>query len=230
MTQVLINGSDDEITVQAGTQLSIDVSAVDNESVSQVKIDIHEVFDGHEHGKVQVDPWTYVKILNTSGATVTVSDNPMIPTEVASGPYHVVLRVLDDNGNEGEFEEREIVIENGSQPIVNVTSPVDEDVYQLGQTITPMGTVTDVEGLEEIHLILFHIEHDEHGHDHDDEHLHEVAEDEMEFTDDPTTFDLSNMSVTIPATEEAGHYLLMIKAVDIEGNHTIVEVELDVEE
>ncbi|NVK28098.1 MAG: DUF4625 domain-containing protein [Flavobacteriia bacterium] len=227
-TSVLVNGESRAVTVQAGSDLMMTISAKDNENVSQIKIDIHEAFDGHEHGKVEVNPWTYVKILSVSGSAVTATDRPTIPIDVAAGPYHAVFRVLDDNGNEGAFIERTVVIQNGSQPIVSVTSPVDEDEFQLGQTITPIGSVTDVEGLEEVHLILLHIEQDEHGDGQDHGHAHEVDEDEMAFTDDPTTFDLSNMSVTIPAGEEAGHYLLVVKAVDVEGNHTIEEIELDV--
>ncbi len=228
-TSVMINGEDDEITVQSGTILNMAISAQDNENVSEIKIDIHEAFDGHEHGKVQLDPWTYVKIMNTSGGSVNVTDDATIPVDVAAGPYHAVFRVLDDNGNEGDYIERTVMIENGSQPVINVTSPVDEDVFQLGQTITPMGTITDAEGLEEVHISLLHVEHDEHGDDHGHGHAHLVDEDEVEFTDDPTTFDLSNLSVSIPAGGEIGHYLLEIKAVDIEGNHSFLEIELDVE-
>lgn len=221
LTQVLINGSEELQTVQSGSVLQMNMSATDNENVSQIKIDIHEAFDGHDHGKREQSSWTYVKILNTNGPAVNVSDAPTIPAEVASGPYHAVFRVLDDNGNEGEFIEREIVIENGSQPMIQVDSPSDNDTFTLGQTITPTGSVNDPDGLKEVHLVLLHIE---------DHHAHAVDEQEEDLSNNPTTFDLSSIQVTIPTDEEPGAYKLLVKGVDASDNHTLHYVDLNVTE
>lgn len=219
LTDVQINGSEERITVQTQTVLDMDVVATDNEGVSQIKIDIHEAFDGHDHGKREQSSWTYVKIIETSGPSVNVEDNPLIPQQVASGPYHAVFRVLDESGNEGAYVERQIVIENGSQPMVQLTAPAENDTFTLGETITPTGMLTDADGLKEVHLVLLHLE---------DDHAHDVAESEMELTSNPTSFDLSTMSVTVPSAEEAGTYRLLIKAVDVLENHTIFTVDLNV--
>lgn len=218
-TQVTINSSEEEQTVQTGTVLNMNMTATDDESVAQIKIDIHEAFDGHDHGKREQSSWTYVNILNTNGPAVNVSDSPTIPAEVASGPYHAVFRVLDDNGNEGAFIEREIVIENGSQPMIQVNSPSDNDSFTLGQTITPTGAVNDPDGLKEVHLVLLHIE---------DHHAHAVDEQEEDLTTSPTSFDLSSMQVTIPTDEEPGAYKLLVKAVDVLDNHTLHFIDLTV--
>lgn len=221
LTQVLINGFEELQTVQSGSVLQMDMSATDNENVSQIKIDIHEAFDGHDHGKRQMSSWTYVKILNTNGPVVNVTDAPTIPQEVASGPYHAVFRVLDDNGNEGPFIEREIVIENGSQPIIQVTSPTENSTFSLGQTISLTGDVNDADGIAEVHVVLLHKEGD---------HAHVVDEVEEELTSNPTSFDLSSLSVTIPSGEEAGEYELLIKAVDVLENHTLTYIDITVTE
>lgn len=220
-TEITINSSEEELTVQTETVLDMNMSATDNESVAQIKIDIHEAFDGHDHGKREQSSWTYVKILNTNGPAVNVSDSPTIPAEVASGPYHAVFRVLDDNGNEGAFIEREIVIENGSQPIIQLDSPSENDSFTLGQTIMPTGSITDADGLKEVHLVLFHIEGD---------HAHEVDEQEEDLSMSPTSFDLSTMQLTIPSSEEAGLYRLLVKAVDASDNHTLHFIDLTVTE
>ncbi len=225
-----LNGEHDEIEVNTGTDLLIEAVAIDDEGVAEIKVDIHEAFDNHGHGKVNGTAWSFLKVYNTSGTRAEISDSPTIPIDALSGMYHAVFQVIDESGNEGEFEELELVLINASTPDVTVTAPMEDDMFTLGDSITMQGSIVDTDGLQEVVVLLRHHEEDEDD-DHGHHHAHVVDEMDWDWASNhPTNWDISNVSMVIPAGEEAGEYDILILAMDLTGNQAVYHVEIEVAE
>jgi len=229
---VTINEEDHDIMVMAGEEMHIDAELSDNEALGELKIDVHDVFEGHSHGKKSAFKWAEVLTVELSGKEQTVHEHMDVPEDATAGPYHAILRVIDEEGNEGEFEEVEFMISNGSEPMINVTDPdFSNEVHApKGSTLSLVGTITDDTDLEEI---IIHLKEE-----HDDDHDHKSAMDEEIYEEDfdldgtaDTSWDFQadgNVNISIPADAEEGHYELMIRAMDSEGNMNIFEAEVHV--
>jgi uncharacterized membrane protein len=223
INKVTINEADHDIQVTAGTEMHIDADLSDNEELRELKIDIHDVFDGHEHGKRA--EWEEVILVDLSGKTQTLHKDVDVPASATAGAYHAVFRVLDLEGNEGDFVELNFTLVNGNEPQFAISSPDFSDHldYAPGETIAMVGTVTDDVDLEEVKIEIY-----EEGHDHS----HKKSEGplfEQDFDLDgsaDTSFDLSNFTIVIPADAEFGHYEIELKALDSDGNYGIVKGEL----
>lgn len=145
-------------TLFTGNELHVEASISDNEELSQLKIDIHAAEDGHNHGKVDASAyWETVVIIDLSGASTSIHEHIDIPTDAASGTYHVILTAVDKAGNQSEIVERDIFIQNaGDQvsPIVTITSPSQNDTISLSTGINVSAILTDNIGLEDADLLL----------------------------------------------------------------------------
>lgn len=222
---VTINGVEDEtVELTAGVATYLHIEASDNEGLKQVKLDMHDAFDGHSHGKVSFTPWTYVNVYSLSGKTDVIEDSIVIPSEATAGMYHSVFRVLDQTGNEGDYVERVLIIKNGSEPVVQLSAPAENSSFAAGDVIALSGTVTDADMLDEVHVLLRKQEDVDHF-DILDESEHELGDSNV------TSFDFTTAGVTlqIPSTTVAGEYQLAVVAVDKLGNQAIYYAPLQVE-
>lgn len=227
--EATVNGEDHDLEFDAGDVLQLEVDLSDNEGLSQFKIDVHDVFDGHDHNKVlDGDAWEMTEVITVSGATATVNHTLNVPDPVTAGPHHFIFRVLDAAGNESEFMEMNFILKNGEEPVFNISDPdfSDEVHAPKGQSLAITGTITDDEDLDEIVITI-----EEEGDDHD----HKNASGEVIFSYDAdlngtadTSFDLSTVDIAIPADAETGHYELKISAKDNEGNYGVFTAELHV--
>ncbi|GGH74706.1 hypothetical protein GCM10011318_20970 [Phaeocystidibacter marisrubri] len=216
--------SENPIYLNAGTAIGVMAEVSDNEALKQVKIDLHDDFDGHDHNKAGFTPWTYVNIISVNGKSAVAVDTTIIPEEATAGVYHAVLRVLDKAGNEGEFVEKVLIIKNGSEPIISVTAPDFSATPQFapGDVISLAGSISDVDEFEEIHILLRQQE--------DVDHYITFGEREFDLADqNVSSFDLSAVSLTIPTDAKAGEYEVAIIAVDKLGNQGIYYGHLRVE-
>lgn len=96
-------------------EFTIDVTFSDNEALSQYKIDIHNNFDCHGHGKGsapsipvvkvenQTEDWTVLDVQNLSGSTAQVKRTLTVPDNVTAGNYHFHIQVIDEAGNDSPF-------------------------------------------------------------------------------------------------------------------------------
>lgn len=217
-----INGEDHDISHAAGQALQYAAELSDNEELKELKIDFHDRFDGHDHGKkLDGNAWSDIVIASASGASQTVSGNITVPSDVLAGPYHATFRALDASGNESEFKEVNFVITNGDEPVFSISSPnfdaeIDGD---KGQNLVIEGTLTDNVDLVELTLII--------EEDHDD-HSHKMSAALVEIDQDfpgtaDTSFDLSQLSILIPANAADGDYKISLMAKDNEGNYGYLE-------
>lgn len=227
-----IDGKEEGIEANVGNAMTFEVKVSDNEALGQLKLDVHDAFDGHSHDKSSGINWANVAIIDLSGTEQTVSHDMEIPTNATAGPYHAEILVIDAEGNEGEFVERVIIIRNGSEPEINITSPdfTDHVHVSIGSTLVVEGMITDDVDLAEIYVVL----EEEHDDDHDHKSTQEDALYEMDFdlegaSDLTWDFQLDgNVNIAIPATAEEGHYVLTVRAEDSEGNINIFEAELHI--
>lgn len=225
--EMLVNGSSGESTASAGGTLVLNATLTDNEALGEFKIDIHDVFDGHNHGKV-LSTWTYVAIKPLSGTQMMLIDSIAIPSEAAAGPYHVVGRLLDASGNEAAYVEHELTLTNGSEPLISMSNPdpTMESDWEPGMSYALEGMITDEEGIDEVLITLEETGDHQHG---------KLAELPL-FTGDydlggVKSWDLmqdGNVVIAIPADAEHADYTLKIQAKDVAGNYSLVHIAIHI--
>ena len=230
ITSATVNGVDHDIEVNAGATAAFQLTITDNKNLKQWKLDMHDDFDSHSHGKTLVNtPFSTINIYEISGTSVTSNQTITIAADAASGPYHAVLTALDAEGNESNFVELEINVVQTGQPVITVTNPdlSAENHLHHGDTIHMAGTITDDVDLEEILISL-----EEGGaHAHGKTGEAPLYEQEWDLTgSSDTSWDFSTLvsegkEIIIPAGAETGTYELVIVAKDSDGNYTIVEGE-----
>lgn len=226
-----INGATQMVVVAAGTAMNIDLTFTDNEALQEWKLDIHDAFDGHGHGKTQAN--TRLSLQQTfaiSGATAQTTQTVNIPANAAAGPYHCIVRVLDAKGNESEFAEIDFVLTNTGQPIITVSSPdlTTEVEATKGNPLLLTGSITDETDLVSVFIELSKEEEEDHVHGKtQDAPIYSMK---WELTGSANTdWNFNNAQILIPASTATGHYRLLITALDNDENLTIKEAEVHVE-
>lgn len=228
-------------TVEPGGVLELTFKLIDDIGLGEVRIDIHDDFDGHQHenGRIKATPFAYSNVLDEMrGVKVyTVEESINIPEEASTGPYHLQIRYFDAAGNEGVVYVAtfEISSETKSPAILITNFAVGEELEPtLNEDGTKVlyleGTIESrtAGGLDEVHITVVHEE--EGGHSHLRK-LHDapVYDQEWELAG-AATFNLGDISPVIDLSNaEAGHYELRIFARDVEGNIKIVSREVHVE-
>ena len=217
----IVEFSVDNTTVAAGNEIHADLNFTDNEALKSYKIDIHDNFDGHSHGKVG-QRWSYQEIVEISGKDFVDHKHVDVPADAFSGPYHFTLYVLDAEGNQSEFSEVDLVITNNSMPVISLTNlDADEENHvSKGTTLALEGTITDTDGIDEIVIELKEAGHDhEHGKKEEDP-LYDL---DLDLGGSVNSYDLSTItpSIDIPSSAESGDYELVIRVKDTAGNFAV---------
>jgi hypothetical protein len=226
ISSVLVDGVEaEEHEFDAGESFSVRVNATDNEALNQVKIEIHAADDGHTHGtggeEEELEPnigvWSDSKVVNLEGTSDNATVNFTIPNNVA-GHWHVEVMLLDEDGNEAEEYITTIHAENASLPAINLTfngSLTTDGELQLGvgSSLSFTGTVTDPDGIQEVHAklkkegattYLWENEYNGNG---------------------AVSFDLNG---TTSMMTDADHYIFEVHATDGAGMENIFEIHVDV--
>lgn len=223
---VSLNGEDHDLRFQTGQTIQLEALVSDNEALGELKIDLHDLFDGHDHGKMNWQTWAETKVIPLSGTNATASTNLVVPDSATAGPYHAILRLLDKAGNEAEFKMVEFAISNGTEPQIAISQP-DFSAYSIaaGQSIELVGNISDETDLAEVSLIIS--EDDEHMHKSQSSIVFSFDEDLGGSAD--TSYDLSQIPILIPSNTAPGHYKFSLRAKDNSGNYGIFEAEIDIE-
>ncbi len=165
-------------TIRGGESLLIRGIITDNEALSQVKIEIHDDFDGHSHGKKAGAPaFVWDTIMTLSGKETAIDFPLAVPEDIASGQYHFQMQALDASGNEAEFVVRGLYLKNAfdtiSPEIANLTTtPAAQNgliTVKSGATLTLMGALSDNMGLEAYELKIIRNSNQEIVYDFDEE-------------------------------------------------------------
>lgn len=226
ISSVKINGVvAEEHELNAGNTFTIDVVSEDNESLNQLKVNIHSADDGHTHdggsGEVEapnIGVWSETQIFDLSGTSNTKSLTLEVPSTVA-GHWHVEVMLIDEQGNEADEYVTTLHIENANLPIMNVASVPAAVDYEItiapGEAITLSGTVTDEDGLDSGHVEL------------ENETTGEIVWEQNLAGVSGTSFDLG--SILVGPIMDAGTYHLHIHIIDANGYTGEWAVEVHVE-
>lgn len=137
----------DVFFVTGGDTLSFTVIFTDDTELSQYKIDIHENFDCHGHGKTS--DWSVLEVINLSGTEQVITKSIPVPANVTAGKYHFIIQLLDAAGNQARNTFiRDISVNNPTDtvaPVVSVTAPLSTDNISVsrGGSIIFQGSVSD---------------------------------------------------------------------------------------
>lgn len=143
-----VNSPADSTIFETGQTIAFSANFIDNEDLSQYKIDIHDNFDGHGHDKNLATIWNQILIQNIAGSNFTENRNITVPDSAAAGWYHFLVTCVDVAGNQSQVEFRNIYIRNISDtvaPTVNLTTPVENASYTLGNNLSVDANITDNE-------------------------------------------------------------------------------------
>lgn len=224
INSVSINGSTSSVTVSAGSSLNFSIALSDNIALKQLKIDIHDNFDGHGHSPNI--PFSTQRIYDLSGTSVTSTPSILIPSTAASGPYDIIISLIDASGNEAIQREIELTITQNGQAVIDITSPslATEWEYSPGDTIFISGTISDDIDIEDIDISL---ENETTGAVLYDEEFEQtgVADVLWNFNE----LNLQSKWIIIPSGASLGHHGLVIKVTDNDANVTRIEIHVHVE-
>jgi len=150
VSEYLCNASfDNVLKVFTGDTMRFVFSFRAYNPLSQYKIDIHNNFDCHAHGKSL--PWTLLKLVDLSGKEETVEETFIVPQDASAGNYHLMIRLLDIYGLEAEVKEFNLIIlnaEDQQEPTITITEPSVNAVFSHGDNVSFKGTITDNKSLE----------------------------------------------------------------------------------
>ena len=215
-----VHGSEE---VAVGDDFEVDADFSDNEELGQAKFDIHDIFDGHDHGKV-ASSWSETRTVELSGQDAEAEETCAVPANATAGPYHVVVQCTDAAGNSAEFKEFDFWVTSPEAPMYTVSSPSDDADYEMGDVISFVGSADDMSGLDEVFVRIYEEgghDHDDHGDEDGDEHGEPLYEEEVEVGGE-TTFDLSNFTpITLNASmfdEDHVDIVIEISAIDADGH------------
>lgn len=188
--------------------------------LSQYKIDVHNNFDCHSHGK-SVD-WSVLKIEDLSGTEATVEEVLIIPENASAGNYHLMIRLLDIYGYEAEVKEFNVIIynpEDEEAPQVTLTAPAEHSAYQHWDAVQFHGTITDNLSLESSRFELKFTDSNDQTY-----HLYEIF-----YPQGTTTSYTIDTAYTIGPFIATGEGYFTIKAYDKANNFSLKTVPVTIE-
>ena len=117
----------------AGSTIHFDALFEDDVALGTYKIDVHDNFDGHSHGREEVAAFTYEESFDLTGTTDDVHEDITVTTDATAGPYHFIVEAIDAAGNtttfaDGSSVELEIWITNEEMPHVHFEDATETEV------------------------------------------------------------------------------------------------------
>lgn len=222
-----INEKTEDVTAQAGSKLHFYFKVTDNQELREIKIDLHDAFDGHTHGRVSsFAKFSTTKVYALSGRSFEGHEDIDISTDALAGPYHVLARALDKEGNQSGLQEIEnfIITNNHQAKIIDLVTPAKNTSNEIdvtkGGTLTLTATVEDsanvgTKGLDEIHIYA-----EEAKHSHGRLAHSKLFEKEIKGASLTNPYRL-NETFTISSHAEPKDYKLVIEVKDKDGNITL---------
>lgn len=228
-----------DTTVAAGQVLKAKIEFKDDRALGSTKIEIHNVFDGHGHGKGAATPFSFDTTLNLTGTMQILDFSLGIPGTAVSGPYHLIINCLDKEGNEADFVEIDLLITNNSSPeikniLIDNSQLIDYMTLFFNATTDSLihnlkADLSDNDGLDSLKLILI-----ESGHSHgkraivhdSDEPIFKIAK---ALSNSPTSYVLNEDLVFHKNKLEKDHfYTLFIYLRDKKGNYARAGIGFEV--
>ncbi len=215
--------------LSGGDSLHYQISFLDNEALSQYKIDIHENFDCHGHARTTED-WSVLDIRDLPAEQEqVVSGSLVVPADVTAGSYHFQVQVVDAAGNDDPLSNiYAIVVTNRRDtvaPVLLVSEPAAGPFSVLkGSELVFKGQATDNYSLGEGGNGKFLLTYTRLASGNTFEAVRTRLDDS---TGDRTSFDLR---FQVPNTLVAGAYRFVLSVYDGVNNESErVSWEVEVE-
>ncbi len=116
---ITVPAPEDQTTYIGGDSLLIKAIFTDDKELSQYRVEIHNDFDGHSHGKMDgaALPFYFDTLVTISGIVDSQEYKIFIPQDAAAGKYHFLVTALDAAGNEALFVERDLTFINPNDTV-----------------------------------------------------------------------------------------------------------------
>ena len=235
--------------IEAGGTIHFDALFEDDVELATFSINIHNNFDGHSHGRIEVTPFEFNESFTLTGRSDDVHEDIAIATDATAGPYHLTVEAIDAAGNsttfaDGSSKEAEIWITNEEMPHVHfeddAENEVDEYEGEVGVALKFYGEIEDEVGTLDHVLIM--VGHMEEGEEHDHAHGRvlegdHIFEEEYE-VEGETSVLIQNLlegeSIMVSQgdldeLEEGEHLYLIVRAQDEDGNISRHAIEIHFE-
>ena len=232
---------------EAGGTIPFDALFEDDVELATFNIAIHNNFDGHGHGRIEVEPFDFSQSFTLTGKSEDVHEDIAVAADATAGPYHLTVEAIDAAGNatsfaDGSSKELEIWIINGEMPHVHFEDANGNEVAEfegvVGQSLQFYGEVEDEVGtLDHVLIMVGHLEGYE-GHDHAhggrivaDDHIYEK---EFEVEGEISVL-IQNLlegeeivvnQSDLDELEEGEHLYLIVQAEDADGNISRHAIEI----
>lgn len=222
-----IDNKTEEIEVQAGQSMTLQYTVSDEVGLSEMRLDVHDAFDGHTHGKTSSFNklfWEQIDTLN--GLTETTNSITVdVPANTTAGPYHLDAIVVDLAGNQSDIGLLDFTVLNAGMAMITITSHNLSSMVDVpkGSWFVLQGSVSDDIDLDEVIIVM-----EEEGHTHGKTATGEYYMSESELTGSNDIMFSITDSIWV-GQNDAGHYMLEVIAIDSDGNMSITEGELHVE-
>lgn len=220
--------------IKQGEYAHIEYHFTDNQALAEARIDIHWAGDGHSHKLAHGDEveFKWDTIIQLSGTEEEGHFDVKIPYNAKVDPYHLTVEVVDEAGNKPDnfYQDFNIYAGDDSPTEFNITSP-DLDVETEVDACDHLhveGSITDEDGIDEIHIKIVE---EGHGHDH---HHHKLANgyvyDNHIHVHGETTYTFEDYEIEIPCDTPEGHYEIIFEVEDMEGHKREISGELHIHE
>ncbi|MEO9966852.1 MAG: DUF4625 domain-containing protein [Reichenbachiella sp.] len=235
--------------VAAGTAMDVHADLEDDVNLATYSITIHDNFDGHAHGRLLVENFSFSESYEVEGTDTHVIQEVNIDAEATAGPYHFIMEAIDAAGNATSFQddssiEIEIWITNETMAHIHLMDANDAEIDELegtlGEALAIYGEVEDESGtLDHVLISVGHLEEEAgaDGHDHGRILEDNIFEEEYEVEGETSVLLqdlLANESIIITQAdldelEEEEHLYLIVQATDGEGNisRNAIEIHFD---
>lgn len=239
---VIIEAPSDGSVHIGGNSLNIKLLITDNINLSQYKIEIHNAFDGHSHGKMMTSlPFAWDTIVNVGGTITNPTFSIPLPADIAAGNYHITAQAIDAAGYASDLVVRIISLINPSDTvspvIANLVSPdttggeISIPFHSSGDdtTLTISCDLTDNIRLSGYRIQVVK-EDGAHKVEHGDEGevIYEISNTNLWTTVYSLNIPLTLRNIDFMADPDHHEYAVVITAIDHVNNSMELEIPLHV--
>lgn len=180
-----IRGEKAESRSETSTHFHAEGTVTDNEGLSELRMDVHSVKNGHSHGRLSGLPSYDVDAVIDMGGVkeFNFSEHNDFEEEhyyyndqnYAAGPYDVIFQAVDLAGNASDIVVRQIYLRRPYQPTIELIGDPEEQEDELdfepGDELTIDGFIRQRRGegalafdVTFIRLSIVDFDHDDHSH------------------------------------------------------------------
>lgn len=127
---IAVNQNKLKISGNAGDTLVISAAFSDDRELGNAKIEIHDAFDGHSH-KTTSQKFEFSQIVPLSGKSFVHDFKIPVPANATAGPYHVIVKCTDKEGNEAAFVEIDLTLFHPEMAALLNFKVNDQDVSEF---------------------------------------------------------------------------------------------------